>query len=270
MESHAACYYPKKYLTSIKNSRSEHKENEGSRMSNEISLAAAFIAGLFSFASPCVLPLVPGFLSYLGAVGLSEGKKASRGRVFLNAVAYVLGFIVVFSVLGVLLNGILGAASYDIRIWLSRIGGAIIILFGLYMLGLIKLGFLQSEHRIKPDPRGAKKSYLFSFLFGASFAVGWTPCVGAILGTALTLAATSPGQSFILLFSYSLGLGVPFLLAGAFIAQARHFIKGFSPYLKYFNYVAGALLILLGILVFTDSLSRVADFGIANLALEGN
>lgn len=237
-------------------------------MASGITLAAAFVAGVLSFASPCVLPLVPGFLSYLGGVGLKEGEKASRMRIFLNAVAYVLGFVAVFSLLGVLLNGVLGAASYDVRTWLSRIGGAIIILFGLYMLGLVKLGFLQSEHRMKPG-EGARRSYIFSFLFGASFAVGWSPCVGAILGAVLTLAATAPGESFVLLFAYSLGLGLPFLIAGAFIAQARGLIRKAGPYMQYFNYASGALLIVLGILVFTDSLSQAADLGLAQAAFGG-
>ncbi|MEM2138267.1 MAG: cytochrome c biogenesis protein CcdA [Candidatus Anstonellaceae archaeon] len=237
-------------------------------MASETTILAAFVAGLLSFASPCILPLIPGFLSYLGGVGLKDGEKASRMRVFLNAIAYVLGFVAIFSTLGVLLNGVLGAASYDVRTWLSRIGGIFIIAFGLYTLGLIKLGFLQSEHRLKPG-EGAKHSYLFSFLFGASFAVGWSPCVGAILGAVLTLAATAPGQSFMLLFVYSLGLGIPFILVGAFVAQARELIRKAGPYMQYFNYVAGVLLIVLGILVFTDSLVRVGDLGLAQLAFGG-
>ena len=235
-------------------------------MASGITLIAVFLAGLLSFLSPCVLPLVPGFLSYLGGIGLKGGGKASRLRVFLNAVAYVLGFTVVFSILGVLLNGILGSASYETRIWLGRIGGAVIILFGIYMLGLIRLDFLEGEHRMKPG-QGAKRSYLFSFLFGASFAVGWSPCVGAILGAVLTLAATAPGQSFILLFAYSLGLGIPFLLVGAFVAQARDAIKRLGPLMKYFNIVAGILLIIIGILVFTDNLSQVANIGFAQLGI---
>lgn len=234
-------------------------------MATDLSIIAAFAAGVLSFASPCVLPLVPGFISYLGGVGLREGEKASRLRVFLNAVAYVLGFTVVFSILGVLLNGILGSVAYDTRIWLSRVGGVVIILFGLYMIDLIKLGFLQQERRMKPG-EGAKRSYLFSFLFGASFAVGWSPCVGALLGAVLTLAATAPGQSFVLLFAYSLGLGLPFLLTGAFIAQARTAIRKLGPLLQYFNIVAGILLVLLGILVFTDNLVKAANFGLAELA----
>ena len=238
-------------------------------MADGITLAAAFAAGLLSFASPCVLPLLPGFLTYLGGVGLKEGGKASRGRIFLNALAYVLGCTIVFSALGVLLNGVLGGISHGARAWLSRIAGAIIIFFGLYTLGLIRLDFLQAEHRLKPG-QNAKVSYLFSFIFGASFAVGWSPCVGAILGAVLTLAAASPGQSFALLFAYSLGLGIPFLLAGAFVAQAREAIRKAAPLMRYINLISGVLLIIIGILVFTDSLSRIADFGLAQLALGGN
>lgn len=230
-------------------------------MASEITLAAVFIAGILSFASPCVLPLVPAFLTYLGSVGLKEGEKASRIRIFLNAISYVLGFTFVFALLGVLLNSLLAGAAYETTLWLSRIGGVIIILFGLYMIGLLKLEFLQGEHRVKPSAGSMRRSYLYSFLFGATFAVGWSPCVGAILGAVLALAATAPGQSFILLLVYSLGLGVPFLVAGAFVAQAREFIRKAGPWLQYFNYFAGALLILLGILVFTQTLPLIANFG---------
>lgn len=230
-------------------------------MATEPTIAAAFVAGMLSFASPCILPLVPAFLTYIGSTGLKEGEKVSRRRIFLNAVAYVIGFTLVFSILGVLLNGILGSIAYDLRIWLSRVGGIIIIAFALYILGIIKVGFLEREHRIKKSSGG--NSYLVSFIFGASFAVGWTPCVGAILGAILTLAATLPGQSFALLLSYSLGLGLPFLAAGAFVAQSQQAIRKLAPYMKYFNYVAGALLLVLGVLVFTDNLSRFAEFGLA-------
>ena len=227
------------------------------------------LAGLLSFASPCVLPLVPAFLSYLGGVGLRAGERASRIRVFLNSLAYVLGFTFVFSFLGVLLNGALQGVTYGLRIWLSRAGGLVIIFFGLCLLGLIKVGLLQEEHRIG-RPGKFRRSYVFSFLFGASFAVGWSPCVGAILGAVLTLAATAPGQSFALLFAYSTGLGIPFLLAGAFVAQSQQLIRKAGPLLRYFNVAAGLLLIVLGILVFTDTLSKIADFGLAQLALGGN
>ncbi len=237
-------------------------------MAAELGMLAAFVAGILSFASPCVLPIIPGFLTYLGSVGLKAGEQAGRLRIFANAASYVLGFTLVFSILGVLLNGVLGSAGYDVQLWLSRIGGALIIAFGLYTLGLLKLEFLEREYKLKAAG-GMKNSYAVSFLFGASFAVGWTPCVGAILGAILTLAATAPGQSFLLLFSYSLGLGLPFLLAGAFIAQARAAIAFMRPYMGYINAVAGMLLIILGILVFTNTLSRYADFGLASAAFGG-
>ena len=186
--------------------------------------------------------------------GISNAKL----KIFLNTVFFVLGFSVVFAVLGVLLNSFLVGVSYDLRIWVGRIGGVIIILFALYILGLLKIGFLQREHKIRPTKLSA--GYLTSFIFGATFAAGWTPCVGAILGAILTLAATQPGSAFFLLLSYSFGLSLPFLLAGAFISQATSFIEKATPYLKYFNLAAGVLLLVLGVLVFTDNLSQIANF----------
>ena len=150
-----------------------------------------------------------------------------RLRIFLNTVFFVLGFSVVFSLLGVLLNSVFSSISYDLRVWVSYIGGAIIILFGLYLVGLLKIGFLEREHKLKSKKFSI--SYVTSFVFGATFAAGWSPCVGAILGGILTLAATEPGIAFGLLLSYSLGLSVPFLLAGLFISQTTSFIEKLSP-----------------------------------------
>lgn len=187
---------------------------------------------------------------------------SARLRIFLNTVFFVLGFSVVFSLLGVLLNSVFSSISYDLRIWVSYIGGAIIILFGLYLVGLLKIGFLEREHKLKSKKFSI--SYVTSFVFGATFAAGWSPCVGAILGAILTLAATDPSIAFGLLFAYSLGLGVPFLLAGLFISQTTSLIEKFSPYLKYFNLIAGILLIILGILVFTDNLAQISNFFFAS------
>lgn len=189
---------------------------------------------------------------------MEEEQRGLRLKIFLNTVFFVLGFSVVFALLGVLLNSVFVSISYDLRLWVSRIGGVIIILFGLYLLGLLKIGFLEREHKLK-----AKKfsiSYVTSFVFGATFAAGWSPCVGAILGAILTLAAANPGSAFGLLLAYSFGLSVPFLLAGAFISQATGAIKKFSPFLKYFNFVAGVLLVVLGVLVFTDQLAQISNF----------
>jgi cytochrome c-type biogenesis protein len=223
----------------------------------EVTLIAAFVAGVISFLSPCVLPLIPGFLAYLSGTRVAEAKNA-RMKLFLNSLSYVLGFAVVFSILGVLLNTLLEGISYSVQAWLSRVGGAIIILFGLYTIGLVKLPFLEMEYKITPRKRFSA-TYLTSFVFGASFAVGWTPCVGAVLGSVLTLAVTQPGLSFALLLTYSIGLGIPFLLVGLFSKQALGLIKRLGPALKYFNIVVGILLVVLGILVFTQTLNVIAN-----------
>lgn len=190
----------------------------------------------------------------------------NRPRIFLASVFFVLGFSVVFSLVGVLLQTVLSDVSYSVQIWLGRIGGVIIILFGLYLLGLIKNRFLDTEHKFGVT-HNFGSVYLTSFVFGAAFAVGWTPCVGAVLGSILTLAATSPQNSFLLLVAYTLGLGIPFLLVGLFTAQAENLIARAGNGLRYIQYVFGVMLIGLGILVFTGELSRVASFEFATTLL---
>ena len=182
--------------------------------------------------------------------------------IFLNSVFFVLGFSVIFSLVGVLLQSVLLHVSYTVQIWLGRVGGIVIILFGLYLLGLIKPSFLQKEYKLKVKRKTG--SYLTSFIFGAAFAVGWTPCVGAILGAILTLAVTNPGSAFFLMFSYSLGLGVPFLIVGAFTNKAQKFISRAGKWLRYVNYIFGVILVGLGILVFSNQLGRIANFAFAS------
>jgi len=179
--------------------------------------------------------------------------------VYINSVAFVLGFSTVFALLGVLLNTALESVSYSVQNWLSRIGGAIIILFAFYILGLIKIGFLEREHKFAVRKKFSI-TYITSFVFGAAFAVGWTPCVSAILGSILALAVTNPSLSFFLLLSYALGLGIPFLVVGLFSSQATALINRSEKVLKYFNIIVGILLLILGILVFTNKLNVVANF----------
>lgn len=222
----------------------------------------AFIGGIVSFLSPCMLPIIPGFLSYLAGTSLSESE-SKRKDIFLNSLFFVLGFAAVFSLLGVLLNTILEAVAYDVQIWLARIGGSIVILFGLYLVGLIKLPFLEREYKFSVKTK-FKSKYLTSFVFGSAFAAGWTPCVGVVLGSVLGLAATAPGSAFALLLSYSLGLGVPFLAVGLFASQASELINRYAHVLKYVNIVFGIVLIGLGILAFTQSLNLIANFELLN------
>jgi cytochrome c-type biogenesis protein len=227
----------------------------------ELSIFVAFLAGLVSFLSPCVLPILPGFLAYLAGTSVKETEK-NRMTIFLNSLFFVLGFSTIFSILGVLLNTLLEAVAYDAQIWLARIGGGIIIFFGLYLTGLIKIGFLDRDHKLEVKKTGSQ--YLTSFLFGAAFAAGWTPCVGAALGAILGLAATQPGAALYLLFAYSLGLGLPFLVVGLFTAQASSFIRKAGPWIKILRVVFGILLIIIGVMAFTQTLSRIANFDLLN------
>ena len=228
----------------------------------DISYPIAFLAGVVSFLAPCVLPIIPGFLAYLAGSSLS-GLESNRKAIFLNSVFFVLGFSLVFAILGVLLNSILSSVAYDVQIWLSRIGGALVIVFGLYLVGLIKLPFLERPHVFKVKV-GVHSRYLTSFLFGLAFAVGWTPCVGATLGAILGLVAVNPASAFGLLLVYALGLGIPFLIIGIFASQAGEWIARNAEKLRFVNIIFGAILIALGVLIFTGNLARIANFELLN------
>lgn len=243
----------------------------------ETSVLVSALAGAGSFFSPCILPIIPAFVSYLSGTTLSEVqgqnqnagstsvafKKSIRLNIFLNTVYFVLGFSLVFAVLGVILNSFLVNVGTGFQATFQTIGGGVIIAFGAYLILSTKLRMLNFEKRMTNLPR-FKTTYLTSFVFGAAFASGWTPCVGPILGTTLTLAATSPGAAYNSLLAYSLGLGVPFLITGAFFSQSTRIIKKMVKHLKYFNPIMGAILIILGILVLTNQLSIIGNFPLAN------
>jgi cytochrome c-type biogenesis protein len=229
----------------------------------DIGIFVAFFAGIVSFLSPCVLPIVPGFLAYLSGASLEGSGEKKRLGIFLNSLFFVLGFSVVFALLGVLLNTLLESIAYDAQAWLARIGGAIVIFFGLYLMGIINIQFLNRDHKIAVKKKFGSQ-YLTSFVFGSAFAAGWTPCVGAALGAILGLAATNPASAFYLLLSYSIGLGVPFLIVGIFASQAVGVINRHAHTLKYVNIAFGAMLVVLGVLVFTQTLNLIANFGFLN------
>lgn len=178
--------------------------------------------------------------------------------VFISSIFFVLGFSVVFSLVGVLLQTVLVHASLSAQMWLGRIGGVIIILFGLFLLGLVTPKFLERNHTFAVK-RKFKSYYVTSFVFGAAFAVGWTPCVSAALGAILALAATQATSAFFLLFFYTLGIGIPFLIVGLFTNQAQAFIDKAGKWLTYFQYFFGALLVIMGIFIFTGELSKIAN-----------
>ena len=231
----------------------------------EVTILVAIFAGIASFVAPCILPMIPAFLAYISGTTVTELSSKSgstmtinRTGIILNTVFFVLGFSVVFSALGVLINSVLSSAAGDIIQSLNYVGGIIIISFGLFLLLSTKIRALNIERKFFPKRK--KSSYPLSFVFGLAFAAGWTPCVGPILGTILTLAATTPSVSFHLLLAYSLGLGIPFVLMGIFFSRATRVIRAMSKHLKYYNLILGGFIILLGILVFTNQLAYIANF----------
>ncbi|MDE1762816.1 MAG: cytochrome C biogenesis protein [Thaumarchaeota archaeon] len=241
----------------------------------ELDIGVAAVAGLGSFLAPCILPMIPAFLAYISGTTLSELQRnngtvnlvASRLNILLNTVFFVAGFTVVFSILGVVLNSVLSSTAGKALVDFNHIGGIIIIAFGSFMLLSSKISKLNFEKKILPDRKSA--SYPLSFVFGLAFATGWTPCIGPILGSILTLAATSPGHAFVLLLSYSLGLGIPFILMGIFFSRFTRFIKSMSKHLKYYSVIMGAFIIALGVLVYTNQLAAIASFPLLNNALLG-
>jgi len=237
---------------------------------SEVTLAVAALAGLGSFIAPCILPIIPAFLAYISGTTLSELNQKSgtklvtinKTNIILNTVFFVLGFSIVFSTLGVIINSTLGGLSSELISGFNQIGGIIIIGFGIFLLLTTKFRSLNIEKKF--FPKREKASYPLSFLFGLAFAAGWTPCVGPILGTILTLAAATPTVSFYLLLAYSLGLGIPFILMGVFFSRATRVIQAMSKHLKYYSVIIGALIIILGVLVFTNQLAYIANFPLLN------
>jgi cytochrome c-type biogenesis protein len=220
-----------------------------------LGVAVAFSAGLFSFLSPCVLPLFPSYVSFITGMSVAdltgELPLTARRRVLLHALAFVLGFSIVFVALGASFSAA-GQFLLDYREWIRRIGGALIVIFGLYIAGVLKLALFgrTAQWQIREKPAG----YLGSFAVGVTFAIGWTPCVGPILGAILSLAGTAETveRGIGLLVAYSAGLGVPFLLSAIALGSFLKFFQRYRPLIPAMERAAGAILIVVGVLVFTN------------------
>ncbi len=231
-------------------------------MSANVNILTAFLAGIVSFVSPCVLPLIPAYLSFLTGSSLEELKAqsdaASRARVMMHAVAFVAGFTVVFMAIGLSASAI-GSAFIDYKDWIARIGGVVVIVLGLNMIGLFKIPMLMMDKRVQV--RSANRSVLASFLVGIGFAAGWSPCVGPILAGIILLASQERyGTATFLLFVYSMGLAIPFLLTAAAITQALGALNRVKRYLGAIEMGAGAFLVATGVVLITGSFGRVAGF----------
>jgi len=220
-----------------------------------ITIPIAFLAGVISFFSPCVVVLVPAFLSSLAGVSFSELEKSEsfyRRVILVNTLFFIAGFTVVFVTLGAFF-GVITSVLPISQLLLQRIGGILLILFGLFTLNLIKIPALEIGRGLAVSKVATSFKSLRSFLTGAAFGIAWTPCVGFILAGILTLAAVSGSalQAASLLFVYSIGLTLPFLAVGLFTRRSAKFFSTHGRFLQYTSYVSGAVLIILGILIFT-------------------
>jgi cytochrome c-type biogenesis protein len=235
----------------------------------EIGLLSAFTAGLLSFLSPCVLPVVPVYLSLMSNKAIfknSNGIKFSeRLFLFLNSVFFVLGFSLVFIALGSTAT-VVGQVLVNYSSVVSRVGGGVLIIFGLNYMGLFRIPLLNAEKKFKM-PNFIKANYFGSFMIGVIFSFGWVPCIGMILSGILLLASklnTLP-QGILLLSVYSLGLGVPFMLSSIFIGIFSRFLKRVSRRLRIIPIISGIFLIILGIIFITNSMNTVMSYLYSNI-----
>lgn len=227
----------------------------------------AFIAGVLTFLAPCTLPLVPGYLAFVSGVSLddlhdSQKSKRARFRIFLNGLFFVAGFSAVFIIFGTL-AGFLGTALVPYRLWLARIGGIFVILFGLFILGAFKIPMLAREQKLPVPPIFKRGRPFNAVVLGAAFGAGWTPCIGPILGSILFLASMSAMafKGALLLAVFSVGLAVPFLLIAIGIGSASQHIARIGRYLNAVSFVGGIFLVFLGILLLTNNFSLLVSWG---------
>lgn len=230
---------------------------------SDVSLLAAFGAGVLSFVSPCVLPIIPGYLSFISGLSFQELASQSRGsvikKVTINTLFFVLGFSVVFVLLGATASSVGQILKDNLSIF-NKVAGVVIVIFGLHIIGVYRIPFLNYEKRI--HSQGKPLGVLGAFLVGLAFAFGWSPCIGPILAGILILAANQAtvGNGMVLLGAYSLGLGIPFLITGV----AFNYFLGFSGWLKrHFRtveIVSGGFLVIVGILIFFNSLGVIGQF----------
>ena len=231
---------------------------------NQIGLFAAFSAGLLSFVSPCVLPLVPSYISYISGLSIEQLSKAEdrsrfRKEIVVNSLLFIAGFSAVFISFGASAS-LIGQLLITYQDFVRKLGGVLIIIFGLYLLGVLNLSFLSTEKRFHFKSRPA--GYLGSVLVGVAFAAGWTPCVGPVLGTILLYASTTDSllNGVALLSAYSLGLGLPLFATALGVDRFLAYFKQVRAYLWGVSAVCGVFLITVGVLIYANSLTIITSF----------
>jgi cytochrome c-type biogenesis protein len=223
----------------------------------ELNVWISLVAGFLSFISPCTLPLYPSYLSYITGVSVGQmqsdtGKTELRRRILSHTLFFVLGFSIIFYTLGAA-AGVVADLFIEQRRLISMIAGILMVVFGLFMLGIFQPQFLLRERKFRfRKPAG----YFGSFLVGIGFAAGWSPCIGPILGSIITLASTAPGQWLAMITAYTLGFAVPFFLLAFFLGSVRPLVKYSQTLLK----IGGVFIIFIGILLYTDQMTKIAAF----------
>jgi cytochrome c-type biogenesis protein len=231
---------------------------------NLLSVGGALAAGLLSFVSPCVLPLVPAYLSYITGVSVdqfaSEKIAGQRRQILFSALAFVIGLALIFTILGASAT-VIGGILLEHQDVVSIVAGVLIIIFGLQMLGILHISLFDRQKRLDFTKRRAP-GFLGAMLMGSAFGVGWTPCVGPFLGSILLLASQSHTvvTGMALLFLYALGLGVPFLVAGLLIGQLMPALARVKRHMRLLTYASGGLLIAMGLLVMTGQMSLLSGY----------
>lgn len=227
-----------------------------------VTMGLSFLAGLASFLSPCVFSLVPAYIGYLGgrAAG-GEASESNRFITFTHGLAFVLGFSVVFIAFGATASAF-SVLLFELRFWLAKIGGIIVVIFGLHMIGIFRIPFLEYDTRVQQVP-DRKWGYLSSAMMGIFFSAGWAPCVGPVLGSILTLAlnggSISTGVS--LLSAYSAGLAIPFLVAALGVGWVSATLRRYGKVMHYVEIVMGVILVIIGIMLFAGIFERIAQAG---------
>lgn len=233
-----------------------------------LGLALAFSAGLLSFLSPCVLPLIPSYLTFVTGVGFDDLGHSRRAAV-VHALLFVLGFTLIFVALGASAT-VLGRLLLHYRSWITRLGGALVVVFGLYLLGAIRIGAFDRDRRVHLTNKPV--GYLGTVLVGIAFGAGWTPCLGPILGAILTYTAATADLSrgLPLLLAYSMGLAIPFLIAAVAVERFLETVTRIRPYLARVSQVSGVLLVVVGLLMMFDAFAIMAPYlqGITPKALK--
>jgi cytochrome c-type biogenesis protein len=238
----------------------------------ELSLFTPLLAlgfGLLSFVSPCCLPLLPAYLGLIAGTAGSTRHGPGRWRLLWSGLAFVAGLTIVFALLGASASA-LGLTLLQQRVLLMQLGGLLIVLFGLQLLGVVRVGWLARAYlHVEPERVAARGGLAGAFLIGAAFGIGWTPCIGLFLGSLLALAASEQtvAQGTLLLLFYGFGLGIPFLAAGLAADQALHVARGLRTHLGLIERAGGVLLVAMGILLFTGQLTLINSWAIRTLGL---